>query len=83
MYLVISFGLKGVFSSIGLEIIADVHTAAAIAVLVFVILHVYLLTTGHSFVAHVRPMVTGYDDVDLSEEEYAFLKSHESGQVKD
>ncbi len=83
MYLVISFGLKGVFSSIGLEIIADVHTTAAIAVLVFVILHVYLLTTGHSFIAHVRPMVTGYDDVELTEEEYAFLKSDESAQVKD
>jgi len=29
-------------------------------------LHVYMLTAGHSFVGHVMPMITGFDEVDLS-----------------
>ncbi len=56
-----------------IEPIAFVHVGAAYAILAFVIVHVYLLTTGHSFVDHVKPMVTGYDEVDLTEAEEAYL----------
>ena len=83
-YLLISFGIKiELFDMIGLENIADLHTIAAIAILAFVIAHVYLLTTGHSFVDHVKPMITGYDDVELTEEEYAYMKADELGKLKD
>ena len=53
--------------------VALVHTAAAFAILAFVIAHVYLLTTGHSFREHVLPMIDGFDEVDLSPEEEAYL----------
>ena len=56
-----------------LDGVALVHTAAAFTILVFVIIHVYMLTTGHSFKAHLMPMITGFDDVDLSPEEEAYL----------
>ena len=56
-----------------LDGVALVHTAAAFTILVFVIIHVYMLTTGHSFKAHLMPMVTGFDDVDLTPEEEAYL----------
>lgn len=56
-----------------LEPIVFIHVGAAYAILAFVIVHIYLLTTGHSFVAHVKPMVTGYDEVDLTEAEEAYL----------
>ncbi len=56
-----------------LEPIVFIHVGAAYAILAFVIVHIYLLTTGHSFIAHVKPMVTGYDDVDLTEAEEAYL----------
>lgn len=81
IYLAFSFGLKEYFQSIGLGLIADIHTAAAFAILVFVILHIYLLTTGHSFIVHVRSMITGYDEVDLSDEEYAYLKADKPGKL--
>ncbi|MBU0500891.1 MAG: cytochrome b/b6 domain-containing protein [Gammaproteobacteria bacterium] len=83
-YLLISFGFKiSLLENIGLESIADLHSIAAIAILAFVIAHVYLLTTGHSFIGHVKPMITGYDDVDLTEEEYAYLKADEPRKLKE
>jgi thiosulfate reductase cytochrome b subunit len=82
-YLLISFGQEDIFGWIGLGLIALIHTIAAIAVLVFVIAHVYLLTTGHSFIDHVKPMITGYDDVELSDEELAYLKADEPGAIKE
>ncbi|MBL3526276.1 MAG: cytochrome b/b6 domain-containing protein [gamma proteobacterium endosymbiont of Lamellibrachia anaximandri] len=82
-YLLISFGQGEIFSWIGLGPIALAHTIAALAVLLFVIAHIYLLTTGHSFIDHVKPMITGYDDVELSEEELAYLKADEPGVMKE
>ncbi|MCB1755912.1 MAG: cytochrome b/b6 domain-containing protein [Gammaproteobacteria bacterium] len=75
--------LSGFFASDGnLQIVAIIHTAAAYLIVVFVIAHVYLLTTGHSFIAHVKPMVTGYDDVELTEAELAYLKQDDPGSIR-
>lgn len=84
-YLLISFGIGGeFFEGVGLGFIADLHTVAAIAILAFVCVHVYLLTTGdHGFFAHVKPMVSGFDEVELTEEEYAYLKADEPGRLRD
>ncbi|MBT4076132.1 MAG: cytochrome B, partial [Gammaproteobacteria bacterium] len=49
----------------------------------FIIAHLYLLTTGHSLVDHVKPMITGFDEVELSEAEEAYLKENEPGKIKD
>lgn len=65
-----------------LENIALVHTAAAFAILAFVFIHVYLLTTGHSFRDHVMPMITGFDEVDLTPEEEAYLRTDEPSQIR-
>ncbi len=81
-YLLISFGQQDMFGQIGLGLIALIHTIAAIAILIFIIAHVYLLTTGHSFADHVKPMITGYDDVDLTKEELAYLKANEPDVFK-
>jgi thiosulfate reductase cytochrome b subunit len=85
VYLLISFGIGGEFvASMGLGFVADLHTVAAIAILAFVCVHLYILTTGdHGFIAHVKPMITGFDEVDLTEEEYAYLRMDEPGKVKD
>jgi len=82
-YLLISFGVVELTGSIGLGFIALVHTIAAIAIVVFVIAHVYLLTVGDSFVAHVKPMITGYDEVELTDEELAYLQADEPRVLKD
>ncbi|MCP4996174.1 MAG: cytochrome b [Gammaproteobacteria bacterium] len=81
-YMLISFGLGDFLGFIGVGFIALVHTIAALAIVVFVILHVYLLTTGHSFVEHVKPMITGYDDVELTDEELAYLQANKPSDLK-
>jgi len=65
-----------------LESVAIVHIIAAFAILVFIIAHIYLLTTGHSFKAHLMPMVTGYDDVELSDAEAHYLEQDKPQQIK-
>jgi len=82
-YLLISFGLGSWLQGIGMDSIATVHTIAAIAIVIFVIAHVYLLTTGHSFIEHVKPMITGYDDVELTDEELAYLRQNEPDTIKE
>lgn len=47
-----------------LEPVALVHTAAAIAMLVFLIAHVYLAFTGRPFYEYVKAMITGYEDIE-------------------
>lgn len=58
---------------LGLRIVANVHIIAAFSIASFVVIHLYLLTTGHGFREHVKPMITGYDKVDLSPEAEAYF----------
>jgi len=46
--------------------IALVHTAAAFMMLAFLIGHFYLSTTGHTPLAHIKAMITGWEDSDES-----------------
>ena len=59
-------GASGVagLANLSLGVIARVHTAAAFLMLVFLIGHVYLATTGHTPLAHVKAMITGWEDLD-------------------
>jgi len=58
------------------------HTAVAFAILIFIIAHVYLLTTTHSIKEHVMPMITGFEDVDLTPEQEAYLEQEEPGHIR-
>ena len=62
--------------------VAVIHTVFAFAIAAFVIIHVYLLTTGHSFKEHVMPMINGFDEVELSEAEEAYLEKDEPGHIQ-
>ena len=57
------WGLTG----LSLAVIVFIHTAAAFAILSFVIVHVYMTTTGHTVTAHVKAMITGWEDVEEGE----------------
>lgn len=64
-----------------LTLVANIHVLAAFAIAAFVVIHIYLLTIGHGFREHVRPMITGFDKVDLTPEEEAYLG--QKGLLKD
>lgn len=55
-----AWGLDG----LNLKLIAIVHVAGAFAILTFLVVHVYMTTTGHSIFAHIKAMVTGWETVD-------------------
>jgi len=50
-------------SSLSLQAVALIHTAGAFAILAFVVVHVYMITTGHTVLAHTRAMITGWEEV--------------------
>ncbi|WP_026381093.1 cytochrome b/b6 domain-containing protein [Afifella pfennigii] len=66
-----------------ITVIANIHLLAAYLVAAFVIVHVYLLTVGHGFLSHVRPMVTGYDTIDLTQEQEAYLRTNEPYRIRE
>jgi thiosulfate reductase cytochrome b subunit len=47
---------------LGLEIIAPVHVAAAFFLIIFLVGHVYMTTMGHTVFAHIKAMITGWED---------------------
>jgi thiosulfate reductase cytochrome b subunit len=49
---------------LSLKVLAVVHTLGAFAILSFVIVHVYMTTTGHSLFAHIKAMITGWEEVE-------------------
>ncbi|MDO8930861.1 MAG: cytochrome b/b6 domain-containing protein [Rhodocyclaceae bacterium] len=53
---------------LSLEWVAFFHVAAAFMMLVFLIAHVYLTTAGHTPTAHIKAMITGWEEVGDEEE---------------
>jgi len=48
-----------------LENIAYFHTMGAFMMLIFLIAHLYLITTGHTVMSHMKAMITGWDEVEI------------------
>jgi len=52
---------------LSLNFVAIIHLIGAFGILQFLIIHVYMTTTGHSVTAHVQAMITGWEDVEEGE----------------
>jgi thiosulfate reductase cytochrome b subunit len=48
----------------GLETIAAVHTAGAFFLIAFIVVHVYLITTGTTVTSSLKAMITGYEELE-------------------
>lgn len=46
------------------EVIAIFHTAGAFLLMAFVIVHLYLVTTGETITSNLKAMITGYEEVE-------------------
>ncbi len=69
-----------------LEIIALIHTAGAFSVMAFVLVHLYLITTGHTITSNLKAMITGWEDLEEEqhvENEAAEKPSNESNDEKE
>lgn len=52
----------------GLPFLAPAHTLLAWLFVSFIVMHVYLTTTGHTATANIRAMVVGWDEIELHKE---------------
>ena len=57
-----------------LEVVAIVHTIAAFFLVSFIIVHLYLITTGESLTSNLKAMLTGYEELEDDETEIKNLK---------
>ncbi|MEW8430430.1 MAG: cytochrome B, partial [Candidatus Thiodiazotropha sp.] len=56
-------------ANLPLEWVAVAHASAAYLMLIFLIVHVYLATAGHTPTAHIKAMITGWEEVEDEDEE--------------
>lgn len=54
----------GIDQYLSLETVAIAHTVGAFMMTTFFFAHVYLTTTGHSVFAHIKAMITGWEEID-------------------
>ena len=54
----------GLDAYLSLEWVAVAHTLGAFMITAFFFIHVYLTTTGHTVFAHIKAMITGWEEVD-------------------
>ncbi len=59
----------------GVRVVDSVHVLILIFFIFFLFVHVYLATLGHTAMAHIKAMFTGYEEVE--EEESKDSKQHE------
>lgn len=55
---------KAGLAGMQLGTIALAHTLAAFLMLIFLIVHIYFATTGHTPLAHIKAMITGWEDIE-------------------
>ncbi len=58
-----SWAAWGVAGWVSLETVAFIHTAIAFLLLSFLIVHVYMTTTGHTLSSHIAAMISGWEEV--------------------
>lgn len=83
LYLSYNFWATDAALAAWLPVIANLHILTGFAIISFVFAHVYLLSAGGSFRAHLRPMLTGFEKVELTAEEEAYLSTDEPGRLKE
>lgn len=56
----------GLSNYLSLEWVAVAHTLGAFLMTAFFFIHVYLTTTGHTLTAHIKAMITGWEESESS-----------------
>lgn len=51
-------------SFLSLKVLAVIHAMGGFAILTYLIIHLYMTTTGHRISTHIKAMITGWEDVE-------------------
>ncbi|MBV5265263.1 cytochrome b/b6 domain-containing protein [Pinisolibacter aquiterrae] len=82
VYLTYPLWAEAAIGTIGLPAVAFVHTAAAFLMVTFVMIDVYMTTTGKTPTHYVETMITGCDTIELTAAEAAYLEEEEREKPK-
>lgn len=66
LYLYFNYPMQGIELD-SLEPIALIHTIGAYIMITFLVIHLYLITTGRSVFSNLKAMVTGWEEMDEHE----------------
>lgn len=55
-------------SFLSLDVLAILHMIGGFAILIFLIVHIYMTTTGHTVTAHIAAMFSGWEEVPEGED---------------
>lgn len=86
VYMFYRFPSQGNIQSLGLEsveMIAWLHTLGAYVLITFVIVHVYLITTGHTLSSNLKAMVTGWEEIPANEASQSESKDEITAEAGD
>ncbi|MBW2678443.1 MAG: cytochrome b/b6 domain-containing protein [Deltaproteobacteria bacterium] len=61
---------------LSLKWLGIIHMFGAINILTFIVVHVYMTTTGHSLFAHIKAMITGWEGVEEGVKIEEWEKAH-------
>lgn len=64
------------------NIIALLHVIGAFLMVAFVIGHIYMVTTGRTIFHYTKAMISGYEDMELTDAEVSYLETHEPDRIK-
>jgi thiosulfate reductase cytochrome b subunit len=85
LYMFFRYSYKGNIERLhmhDLEGVAILHTIGAFLIVVFLIAHLYLITTGHTPLSHLKAMLTGFEE--LEEDEIGVVGGNKTdGKEKD
>ena len=85
LYMFYRYPKDGAIESLGLTELAPVaylHTLGAYIMLAFVLVHVYLITTGHTLTSNLKAMITGWEEIETEEEHRAAMPVQGQSQTE-
>ncbi len=86
LYMFYRYPQKGGVAGLNIDSIKTIalfHTAGAFLLIAFVVVHLYLITTGHSITSNLRAMITGYEELDKDDHEQADKSSEEKKELSE
>ncbi len=86
LYLFYRYSEKGRIATLGtdnLEGIAVWHTIGAFLLVGFVIVHLYLITTGHTVSSNLKAMITGYEELEEEDNNASKAEAQEDAKAQE
>lgn len=83
LYMFYRYPQQGIMEGLNInsiEVIALFHTAGAFLLIGFLIVHLYLITTGTTITSNLKAMITGYEE--LEKEEIKIKDTKENKEIK-